>query len=110
MAGPMAAPPSPMPRLAPVLSLLAVIAATDASAQGRTDTRAFTCSALKALVDRGGDVVLASSDHVYETVHRDSGACRLDETGLPAFEPTSDARSCFAGWRCGQRSNDPGQR
>ncbi len=100
-----------MSRRSPALPIiLALLAATGADARGRTDTRALTCASLKALVAREGDVVLASSEYVYETVHRDAGACQIEETGLPAFEPTSDERSCFVGWRCAQRANDPNQK
>lgn len=96
-----------MSRLLPALSVLVALSlTTDAGAQGRIDTRTLTCAALKAVVARDKDVVLASSDYVYETVHRDGGVCQQDENSTPAFEPTADAPSCFAGWRCKQRSND----
>jgi hypothetical protein len=100
-----------MSRLMTVLSVLVALgAAPDARAQGRVDTRALTCASLRALVARQGEAVLASSELVYERVYRDSGTCPRDETSQPAFEPTSDERTCFAGWRCIQRSNDPGQK
>lgn len=85
-------------------------AATGAYAQGRVDTRAFTCAALKSLVAQSRNIELASSDLVYELVHQDSGACRQDETGAPAYEPTIDVPACFVGWRCKQRNNDGGTR
>ncbi|MGH1572443.1 hypothetical protein ACRAWG_19345 [Methylobacterium sp. P31] len=98
-----------MLRLSPVLAVLLTVAApAGADAQGRTDTRSFTCPALKALVARAGNVVLASSEFTYETVHRDGGACQQDETGAPAYEPTSDVSACFVGWRCKQRNSDSG--
>lgn len=98
---------SVMPRIRPTLSVLLVLsAATGASAQGRVATQPLTCSALKALVARQGDVVLASSELIYETVHRDGGVCQQDETSAPAYEPTADEPSCFAGWRCKQRNSD----
>ncbi|MGH1574327.1 hypothetical protein ACRAWG_31360 [Methylobacterium sp. P31] len=81
-----------------------------AHAQGRTDTRSYTCPALKALVERAGTVVLASSEFIYETVHRDGGACRQDETSAPDYEPTSDVPACFVGWHCKQRNSDGGGR
>ncbi|MCJ2051686.1 hypothetical protein [Methylobacterium sp. J-070] len=82
--------------------------ATSAVAQGRTFTRTFTCSALKALVAQTGTAVLASSELAYETVHRDSGACQQDETGAPAYAPTLDVPACFVGWRCKQHNSDAG--
>ena len=89
---------------------LALSAPTGAYAQGRIDTRAFTCTALKSLVAQSRNVELASSSLVYELVHQDSGACRQDETGAPAYEPTIDVPACFVGWRCKQRNNDGGTR
>ena len=96
-----------MRRLAPALCIVVCLAGGSAAlAQGRTDTRALTCAAVKAVVARDRDVVLASSETAYETVHRDNMACASDETGTPAFIPSADEPSCFAGWRCKQRSND----
>ena len=96
-----------MPRLMPALSVLLTLSvATGASAQGRIATRPLTCAALKALVARQGDVMLASSELIYERVHRDGGVCQQDETSAPAYEPTADEPSCFAGWRCKQRNSD----
>ena len=96
-----------MSRLIPALSVvLALSAATSASAQGRVATQPLTCAALKALVARQGDVVLAGSELIYEKVHRDGGVCQQDETSAPAYEPTADEAFCFAGWRCKQRNSD----
>jgi hypothetical protein len=89
---------------------LAFSVVTGAYAQGRIDTRTFTCAALKSLVARSRNIELASSDRIYELVHEDSGACRQGETGAPAYEPTIDVPACFAGWRCKQRNNDGGTR
>ena len=97
-----------MTRLASLL-ILAVLA-TGAAAQERVDTRALTCAALKARVARDHTVILARSELAYETVYQDSGSCRQDETGTPAFEPSADVPSCWAGWRCTQRNSDSGQR
>ena len=69
-----------------------------------------TGAALRARVARDRTVILARSETAYETVHLDSGACRQDETGAPAFEPSADLPSCWAGWRCTQRNSDSGQR
>lgn len=91
-----------------IAAALAIGLSTGAIAQGRTYTRTFTCSALKAFVARAGNAVLASSDLAYETVHRDSGACKQDETGAPAYAPTLDVSACFVGWRCKQHNSDAG--
>ena len=95
-----------MNRLVLVLAALA----TAAAAQERVATRTLSCAALQARVARDGHVVLATSETAYETVHRDSGACRQDETGAPAFEPSADMPNCLAGWRCTQRNSESGQR
>ncbi|QGY05538.1 hypothetical protein MMSR116_29325 [Methylobacterium mesophilicum SR1.6/6] len=87
-----------------------LIASTGAIAQGRTYTRTFTCADLKAFVARSGNAVLASSDLIYETVHRDGGTCEQDETSAPAYEPTVDVPACFVGWRCKQRNSDSNQK
>lgn len=96
-----------MRRLAPAFCIVFLLADGSAVlAQGRTDTRALTCAAVKAVVARDRDVVLATSATAYENVHQDTMACASDETGAPAFIPSIDEPSCFAGWRCKQRSND----
>jgi hypothetical protein len=97
-----------MTRLAAVLALAAL--STGACAQERVYTRTLTCAALKARVARDQHLVLARSETAYETVHLDSGACRQDETGRPAFEPSADVPNCLAGWRCTQRNSEGGQR
>ena len=56
--------------------------------------------------EREQNVVLSTSANAYEMVHRDVMACASDETGAPAFEPTSDDANCLAGWRCKQRNSD----
>ena len=100
-----------MRRLSPAFAIIFVLTVPVAAhAQGRTYTRAFTCAALKAFVAQAGNAVLASSENAYETVHQDSGACPQDETGAPAYEPTSDVPACFAGWRCKQRNSDNNQK
>ena len=76
-----------------------------APAQERPYAPSMTCAALKATVDRLGDVVVATSANAYETVHRDSGACTDEVTAVPAFEPTADVPQCFAGYRCRDRNN-----
>lgn len=96
-----------MSRFTPTFGIVVLLASGNAVlAQGRTDTRALTCAAVKAVVARDRDVVLATSDTAYEAVHQDNMACASDETGAPAFTPSRDDPSCFAGWRCKQRSND----
>ncbi|MBP1178677.1 hypothetical protein [Methylobacterium sp. PvR107] len=97
-----------MIRLAAALALAVVTAG--AAAQERVSTRNLSCTALKARVAHDQTVILARSETAYETVHRDSGACRQDETGVPAFEPSADMPNCLAGWRCTQRNSDSGQR
>ncbi|WP_267353832.1 MULTISPECIES: hypothetical protein [unclassified Methylobacterium] len=97
-----------MPRLA--CALVLSVLATAAVAQERIDTRGLTCAALRARVARDRSVILARSATAYETVHLDSGSCQQDETGAPAFEPSADVPSCWAGWRCTQRNSDSGQR
>ena len=100
-----------MPRLMPALCTLAVVTtATSVCAQGRIYTPTLTCSAVKTIVARDQNVVLASSELIYEQVHRDSGVCQQDKTGAPAFVPTADERSCFAGWRCKERNTDTNTR
>ena len=76
-----------------------------APAQERPYAPSMTCAALKATVDRLGDVVVATSANAYETVHRDSGACTDEVTAVPAFQPTADVPQCFAGYRCRDRNN-----
>lgn len=88
--------------------LLTMAAPAGAGAQGRLQTRSLTCPALKALVAKAGTAILASSEFVYETVHSNGGDCQQDETSAPAYEPTSDERDCFVGWRCKQRNSDGG--
>lgn len=96
-----------MRHLTPAICTIALlVTGTAVHAQGRVYTRALTCAAIKDLVARDRDVVLASSEMAYEAVHRDSMACASDETGAPAYAPSSDEPACFAGWRCKQRSND----
>jgi hypothetical protein len=97
-----------MTRLA--CALLLGTLATGATAQERIDTRALTCAALQARVARDRTVILARNEMAYETVHLDSGSCQQDETSAPAFEPSADVPSCWAGWRCTQRNSDSGQR
>ncbi|WP_342109838.1 hypothetical protein [Methylobacterium sp. SI9] len=41
----------------------------------------------------------AQNELACETVRLDSGSCRQDETGAPAFEPSADGPSWWAGWR-----------
>ncbi|QGY05031.1 hypothetical protein MMSR116_26375 [Methylobacterium mesophilicum SR1.6/6] len=97
-----------MTRLVSVLVLIAFAPA--ALAQERVTTRSLTCAALQARVAQARNLVLATSETAYETVHLDSGSCRIDETAAPAFEPTADVPSCMAGWRCRQRNSDSGPR
>ena len=82
-----------------------VATAANVRAQERPYTPALTCAAVQALVARRGRVVLATSPNAYETVHLESGACRNEVTARPAFEPTADNPSCFAGYRCVQHNN-----
>ena len=91
---------------AAICTVVLLATGTPGHAQERTYTRSLTCSALKDLVARDRNVVLASSETAYEIVHRDSMACASDETGTPAYAPAADEPSCFTGWRCKQRSND----
>lgn len=97
-----------MTRLAALLVLVTLV--SGAAAQERISTRNLTCAALQARVARDRTLILARSETAYETVHLDSGSCNLDETGVPAFEPSADVPSCLAGWRCRQRNSDGGQR
>jgi hypothetical protein len=97
-----------MTRLA--CALVLGVLATGAVAQERIDTRALTCAALRARVVRDHTVILAQNELAYETVHLDPGSCQQDETGAPAFEPSADVPSCWAGWRCKQRNSDAGPR
>ena len=85
---------------------LALLVAGPVAAAERQSTRALTCAAIKALVVRDGEVVLASSETAYETVLADGGACQNGDSGSPAYGPAADEVNCFAGWRCTQRSSD----
>lgn len=85
---------------------LAAFLAGSAVAAERQSTRGLSCSAIKALVTRDGEVVLASSETAYETVLADGGACQNGDSGSPAYVPSADEANCFAGWRCTQRSSD----
>ena len=87
-----------------IMTLL--VSGVAAEAQQRPYTQALTCSAVKEIVAREKNVVLSTSANAYEMVHRDVIACASDETGAPAFEPTSDNAKCLAGWRCKQRNSD----
>ncbi|WP_342150947.1 hypothetical protein [Methylorubrum sp. SB2] len=97
-----------MTRAASIL-LLAGLMAGPAAAQplgsDRPFTPALTCAAVQGLVARRGRVVLASSPTAYETVYYESGACRNEVVGAPAFEPTLDEPYCFAGYRCVQSNH-----
>ena len=96
-----------MGRIGAGLSIITMLASgAPAMAQQRPYTRALTCSAVKEIVAREQNVVLSTSSNAYEMVHRDVMACASDETGAPAFEPTSDDANCLAGWRCKQRNSD----
>lgn len=89
------------------LSVITVLASgSAAAAQERTYTRALTCSAVKGIVVREHDAVLATNETSYELVHNSAMPCTSDETGAPAYVPTSDEANCFAGWRCKQRGSD----
>lgn len=94
-----------MIRSAASIACLALTIST-ATAQQRPYTPQLTCAAVKAIVARQGDVVLATSPNAYERVYLDGGACRQEVTAVPAFEPTLDDPNCFAGYRCRQRNND----
>ena len=93
-----------------VCVVLLMVLASAVAAQERVATRGLTCAALQARVARDRHVVLTTSETAYETVHRDAGSCRIDETAAPAFEPSADVPSCLTGWRCRQRNSDSGSR
>lgn len=96
-----------MGRIGAGLSIVTLLASgVAAEAQKRPYTQAMTCSAVKEMVAREKNIVLSTSANAYEMVHRDVMACASDETGAPAFEPTSDDANCLAGWRCKQRNSD----
>ena len=97
-----------MRSLAPTVRLahLLVLASSHAEGQERPFTPSLSCAAVRDIVARRGNVVLATSPNAYELVHRDSGACRQEVTAVPAFEPTLDDPNCFAGYRCRQRMDD----
>lgn len=50
-----------------------LVSGTAARAQERIYTRALTCSAVKEIVAREHDVVLATSETSYEFVHNNAG-------------------------------------
>lgn len=94
------------PLAARTLSLGLALAVLPAAAQERPLTRLMTCEAVKRLVARERRIVLATSETAYETVYFESGACRNEVSGRPAFEPTLDDPNCFVGYRCVQRNNE----
>ena len=96
-----------MRRTASALGLAIALATGPAAvAQERPYTPALKGPAINTSGAREHKGGRASSEHAYELVHVNTMDCASDETGAPAFEPSSDEPNCLAGWRCKQRNSD----
>ncbi|AXS42607.1 hypothetical protein D1F64_13400 [Breoghania sp. L-A4] len=82
-----------------VLGATALVIGT-ANAQGRPDTRDYTCADARELVRREGAIVLSTGDHTYSRFVDHVGHCFRNEVTQPQFAPTIDQRQCFAGYLC----------
>ncbi|HEY5798403.1 MAG TPA: hypothetical protein VIU82_25655 [Bosea sp. (in: a-proteobacteria)] len=82
------------------LSLMLVLAAGNALAQGRPSTLNRTCAANRQSVLANGAIVLGTGGHTYDRFVRDAGFCAHGEFLEPAWVPSRDTPQCFVGYRC----------
>ena len=83
-----------------ILSLMALLLATGASAQSRPVTTSMRCAQANALVTAQGGVVLNTGPYTYDRYVSSGRSCGSSEATSPAWVPTADNQQCFIGYRC----------
>lgn len=71
-----------------------------ANAQGRPDTRDYTCDEARNIVREEGAVVFTTGPNTYSRFVDHLGLCFRVQVTRPQFAPTIDDRQCFVGYEC----------
>ncbi len=74
-----------------------------ANAQGRPDTRDYTCAEARDIVRQEGAVVFSTGPTTYSRFVDHQGHCFRTQVTRPQFAPTIDVRQCFVGYECIER-------